>query len=43
MPIASLVNDRFVRLLAHGEEQSDWSAIGRLAAEDAGLARDARS
>ena len=43
MPIASLLNDRFVRLLAHGEEQLDWSAIGRLAAEDAGLTRAGRS
>ena len=43
MPIASLLNDRFVRLLAHGEEQLDWSAIGRLAAEDANLTRAGRS
>jgi len=38
MPVASLLNDRFVRLLAEGREQLDWSAIGLLAAEDAGLA-----
>jgi hypothetical protein len=39
MPVASLIRDRFVRLLAHREEQLDWSAIGRLAAEDAVVAR----
>jgi len=38
MPVASLLNERFVRLLAQGREQLDWSAIGQLAAEDAGLA-----
>jgi 3-hydroxyisobutyrate dehydrogenase-like beta-hydroxyacid dehydrogenase len=40
MPLGSLLNDRFVRLLAQGGEQLDWSAVGRLAADDAGLARD---
>lgn len=40
MPLGSLLNDRFVRLLAQGGEQLDWSAIGRLAAEDAGLTRE---
>jgi hypothetical protein len=39
MPLASLLHDRFVRLLALGGEELDWSAIGRLAAYDAGLAR----
>jgi len=37
MPIANLLGDRFHRLIAQGEEQLDWSAIGELAAEDAGL------
>lgn len=37
MPLASLVHDRFLRLLAHGGETLDWSAIGQLAANDAGL------
>jgi len=37
MPLASLVHDRFLRLLAHDGEQLDWSAIGQLAAKDAGL------
>src|SRR5271156_6963367 len=38
MPIASLLRDRFLTLLAHGGEKLDWSAIGRLAAKDAGEA-----
>jgi 3-hydroxyisobutyrate dehydrogenase-like beta-hydroxyacid dehydrogenase len=37
LPIASLLRDRFLTLLAHGGEQLDWSAIGALAAKDAGL------
>jgi 3-hydroxyisobutyrate dehydrogenase-like beta-hydroxyacid dehydrogenase len=37
MPLASLVHDRFLRLLAHDGEDLDWSAIGQLAAADAGL------
>lgn len=37
MPLANLLKDRFTRLLAQGGEQLDWSAIGRLAADDAGL------
>jgi 3-hydroxyisobutyrate dehydrogenase-like beta-hydroxyacid dehydrogenase len=36
MPLASLLHDRFVRLLAQGGERLDWSAIGGLAAQDAG-------
>lgn len=39
MPVASLLNDRFHRLIAQGGEQLDWSAISQLAAEDAGLRR----
>jgi 3-hydroxyisobutyrate dehydrogenase-like beta-hydroxyacid dehydrogenase len=35
MPIASLLRDRFLRLLAQGGEHLDWSAIGGLAALDA--------
>jgi 3-hydroxyisobutyrate dehydrogenase-like beta-hydroxyacid dehydrogenase len=38
MPVASLLRDRFLTLLAHGGERLDWSAIGGLAAQDAGLA-----
>jgi 3-hydroxyisobutyrate dehydrogenase-like beta-hydroxyacid dehydrogenase len=37
LPLASLLRDRFLTLLAHGGEALDWSAIGRLAAHDAGL------
>ena len=37
LPLASLLRDRFLTLLAHGGDTLDWSAIGRLAAEDAGL------
>jgi len=36
MPIASLLRDRFLTLLAHGGDALDWSAIGGLAAADAG-------
>ena len=36
LPIASLLRDRFLTLLAHGGEKLDWSAIGQLAAKDAG-------
>lgn len=39
LPLANLLNDRFVRLLAQGGEELDWSAIGKLAADDAGLGR----
>jgi 3-hydroxyisobutyrate dehydrogenase-like beta-hydroxyacid dehydrogenase len=38
MPIASLLRDRFLTLLANGGDQFDWSAIGKLPAVDAGLA-----
>jgi len=36
MPVASLLRDRFLNLLAHGGEGLDWSAIGQLSATDAG-------
>jgi 3-hydroxyisobutyrate dehydrogenase-like beta-hydroxyacid dehydrogenase len=36
MPLGSLLRDRFLRLLAGGDEQLDWAAIGGLAARDAG-------
>lgn len=38
LPLASLLRDRFLTLLAHGGEKLDWSAVGQLAAKDAGLA-----
>lgn len=37
MPLASLLRDRFLTLIANGGEALDWSAIGGLAARDAGL------
>ena len=37
LPLASLLRDRFLTLLAHGGEDLDWSAVGALAAKDAGL------
>ncbi|MDB5464955.1 MAG: 6-phosphogluconate dehydrogenase [Phenylobacterium sp.] len=39
MPLASLLRDRFLTLMAHGGERLDWSAIGGLAAADAGEPR----
>lgn len=36
MPLASLLRDRFLNLLAHGGDKLDWSAIGQLAGRDAG-------
>ena len=36
MPLASLLRDRFLTLMAHGGDKLDWSAIGQLAAKDAG-------
>jgi 3-hydroxyisobutyrate dehydrogenase-like beta-hydroxyacid dehydrogenase len=38
MPLASLLRDRFLTLLAHGGDKLDWSAIRRIAATDAGEA-----
>jgi 3-hydroxyisobutyrate dehydrogenase-like beta-hydroxyacid dehydrogenase len=37
LPLASLLRDRFLTLFAHGGERLDWSAIGELAALDAGI------
>jgi 3-hydroxyisobutyrate dehydrogenase-like beta-hydroxyacid dehydrogenase len=36
LPLASLLRDRFLTLLAQGGEKLDWSAIGQLAAKDSG-------
>lgn len=36
MPVASLVRDRFLALLARGGADLDWSAVGALAAWEAG-------
>ena len=37
LPIASLLRDRFLALLASGGGDLDWSAIATLAQRDAGL------
>jgi len=37
MPLASLVRDHMVSGIARGMGEIDWSAIGRVAAQDAGL------
>jgi 3-hydroxyisobutyrate dehydrogenase-like beta-hydroxyacid dehydrogenase len=36
LPLASLLRDRLLRLLASGGAELDWAALARLAAEDAG-------
>jgi 3-hydroxyisobutyrate dehydrogenase-like beta-hydroxyacid dehydrogenase len=36
LPLASLIRDRFLALLARGGDSLDWSAISQLAAEDSG-------
>ncbi len=36
LPLASLLRDRFLTLMAHGGEKLDWSAIGHLASKDSG-------
>src|ERR1700722_1426532 len=36
LPLASLIYNRFLTLLARGGEKLDWSAFSQLAAEDAG-------
>jgi 3-hydroxyisobutyrate dehydrogenase-like beta-hydroxyacid dehydrogenase len=42
LPLASLLRDRFLTLIARGGEALDWSAIGQLAAHDSGLAEKSR-
>jgi 3-hydroxyisobutyrate dehydrogenase-like beta-hydroxyacid dehydrogenase len=37
MPMASLVRDRFLAAMAQGMSESDWSAISRISAKEAGL------
>ncbi len=43
MPIASVVRDRFITAMARGHQDKDWSVIGRVAAEDAGLSQTSRT
>ncbi len=40
LPVASLLRDRFLTLVATGGGQLDWSALATLADRDAGLASD---
>lgn len=37
MPMASVIRDRFITAMARGNSNKDWSALGLIAAEDAGL------
>jgi 3-hydroxyisobutyrate dehydrogenase-like beta-hydroxyacid dehydrogenase len=37
MPLASLLRDRFLTLLAQGGDKLDWSAVGQLAGRDSGM------
>jgi 3-hydroxyisobutyrate dehydrogenase-like beta-hydroxyacid dehydrogenase len=37
MPVASLVRDHFISGIARGEADLDWSALARVAAENAGI------
>ena len=43
MPMANLVHDRFVTAIAQGMSNSDWAAIARISAQDAGLRPDSMS
>lgn len=38
MPIASVLRDRYLTAVSRGNAESDWSVLGRIAEEDAGLA-----
>jgi 3-hydroxyisobutyrate dehydrogenase and related beta-hydroxyacid dehydrogenases len=42
MPVASLVHDRLVAMLARGWADLDWAALGLLAAFEAGLGEEGR-
>jgi len=37
LPLASLIRDQMLRAMAQGEEELDWSVIGRVSARSAGL------
>jgi 3-hydroxyisobutyrate dehydrogenase-like beta-hydroxyacid dehydrogenase len=43
MPIASVVRDRFITAMARGNQDKDWSVLGRVAADDAGLPQTSRA
>lgn len=40
LPLASLLRDRFLSLLAHHGDSLDWSAVGELASRDAAITRN---
>lgn len=40
MPVASLIHDRFLEVVAKGMADADWSSIAKIAAEDAGLKKE---
>lgn len=42
MPLASLIRDHMISGIARGMGEIDWSAIGRVVAEDAGLRTEGR-
>jgi 3-hydroxyisobutyrate dehydrogenase-like beta-hydroxyacid dehydrogenase len=37
LPIASLIRDRFLTAIAHGQGEIDWAGLAQVAAENAGL------
>lgn len=37
MPLASLLRDHFLSAVAHGQGEIDWSGLGRVSADNAGL------
>jgi len=43
MPVANLVHDRLLTLVAQGRQDLDWSALALLSAEQAGLTKIAAS
>jgi hypothetical protein len=42
MPSVSVVRDRLIAGMARGYAELDWSALGLLAAEEAGLGQESR-
>jgi len=40
MPVAAIVRDRLIAMMARGWDECDWSALGKLAAAEAGLEND---
>jgi hypothetical protein len=40
MPVAAIVHNRLIAMMARGWDDLDWSALGKLAAAEAGLEDD---